>query len=319
MSQSNATPTTYHIIDDEAQQVNEWIKLGLRIGVSSALHPFEYAKVLMQIGFEPIAPVPGRTIFGRPAYVLPNIFTYTGYIKNIDGFTGLFRGLSPKLAGMILSSCVSEKVAEHCGLAPIELPKKDEDLTEEERYNLMVRQLSRDVVLHTTGIVVSHPLHVISVRMMAQFVGKEVKYKSIFGSLMTIWREEGILGFFSGLLPRLIADLSCLILATSTTYLVNKHIIAEKEHQVYFGSFNTFIWAGILYPFHLVSTCSIVSGSGLAAGRPPIMPLYDNWSHCYRMLKREGELKRGSSVFFRYAKKVQYTATAPYPTLSRYN
>lgn len=276
----------------------------------------------MQIGFEPIAPVPGRTIFGRPAYVLPNIFTYTGYIKNMDGFTGLFRGLSPKIMGLVLSSCVSEKVAERCGLAPIELPKKDEDLSEEERYKLMVRQLSRDIVLHTSGIVVSHPLHVVSIRMMAQFVGKEVKYKSILGSLMTIWREEGILGFFSGLLPRLIADLSCLILATSTTYLVNKHIIAEKEHQVYFGSFNTFIWAGILYPFHLVSTCTIVSGSGLAAGRPPIMPMFNNWSHCYRTLKREGELKRGSSIFFRYAKKVQkptYTANAPYPTLNRYN
>lgn len=28
---------------------NEWIKFGMRLGVSSALHPFEYAKVLMQV------------------------------------------------------------------------------------------------------------------------------------------------------------------------------------------------------------------------------------------------------------------------------
>lgn len=293
----------------------------MRLGVATALHPFEYAKVLIQIGFEPIAAVPGRTLFGRSCYVLPNIFQYTGYIKRIDGFSGLFSGLSPKLVGMIISSCVSENVADKLGFAAIEKPKKDEDLTEEQHFKLMHRQLSRDLVLHTTGLVVSHPLHVVSVRMMAQFVGKEMKYKSILGSLLTIWREEGILGFFDGLIPRLIADLMCLTLATTTTYFVNKHIIAEKEHQLYFGSFNTFIWAGILYPFHLVSTCTIVSGSGLAAGRPPMMPLYDSWRHCYQSLSHSRELKRGSSVFFRYAKNAQkpsYQTSIPYPTLPRY-
>lgn len=27
----------------------EWLQFGLRLGVSSALHPFEYAKVLIQV------------------------------------------------------------------------------------------------------------------------------------------------------------------------------------------------------------------------------------------------------------------------------
>jgi len=234
---------------------------------------------------------------------------------------GLFRGLSPKLVGMILSSCVSEKVADKWGFTAIEKPKKDEELTDEQRFEFMHRQLSRDLVVHSVGLVVSHPLHVISVRMMAQFVGKEIKYKSILGSLITIWRDEGILGFFDGLIPRLLADLLCFTLATTTTYMVNKHIIVEKEQQQYFGHFNAFIWAGILYPFHLVSTCTIVSGSGLAAGRPPMMPLYGNWTHCYKSLQRTGELKRGSSVFFRYAKKIKdptYSSSVPYPTLQRY-
>lgn len=36
---------------EENTQVNEWIRFGLKLGVSSALHPFEYAKVLIQVRF----------------------------------------------------------------------------------------------------------------------------------------------------------------------------------------------------------------------------------------------------------------------------
>lgn len=33
-----------------------------------------------------------------------------------------------------------------------------------------------DIITHTAAIVVSQPFHVITIRMMAQFVGKETKY-----------------------------------------------------------------------------------------------------------------------------------------------
>lgn len=32
-------------------EVGEWVRFGLRLGVTTALHPFEYAKVLMQVGY----------------------------------------------------------------------------------------------------------------------------------------------------------------------------------------------------------------------------------------------------------------------------
>lgn len=65
-------------------EVGEWLRFGLRLGVTTALHPLEYAKVLMQIGFEPIAPVPGRTLFGRPTMVLPNVFQYGKFARDLD-------------------------------------------------------------------------------------------------------------------------------------------------------------------------------------------------------------------------------------------
>nr|CAH7754769.1 unnamed protein product [Callosobruchus chinensis] len=58
------------------QKENKWTNFALRVIVNTVSHPFEYAKILIQIGYEPIAPRPAKTIFGKPALKLPNIFEY---------------------------------------------------------------------------------------------------------------------------------------------------------------------------------------------------------------------------------------------------
>ena len=50
----------------------------------------------------------------------------------------------------------------------------------------------------------------------------------------------------------------------------------------------------------VVGNCMVVSKSGLAAGYPPHMPLYKGWVDCWRHLSAQGQLKRGSSLMFRY-------------------
>lgn len=37
---------------DDRENVNEWLRFGLKLGVQSLLHPFEYSKVLMQVRSE---------------------------------------------------------------------------------------------------------------------------------------------------------------------------------------------------------------------------------------------------------------------------
>lgn len=34
---------------EERENVNEWIRFGLKLAVQSALHPLEYSKVLIQV------------------------------------------------------------------------------------------------------------------------------------------------------------------------------------------------------------------------------------------------------------------------------
>jgi mitochondrial carrier len=171
----------------------------------------------------------------------------------------------PKLVGNVISSFGSEKIANKLGLNDIDETKDETEMSEKEYYERFELKLKRDIVLHASGIILSQPFHVISVRMMAQFVGREAKYTSVFGSILEIWREEGVFGLFSGLIPRLLGDMACLILASTTTFYINKHFIKTTEERKYVGGlthFTQFVYASILYPFHLVSTCMIVSGSG---------------------------------------------------------
>jgi mitochondrial carrier len=86
--------------DDQNQfGKSHWHGLAFRASLTTLTHPIEYAKVLIQIGHEPIAPKQTRTFFGKPALALPSVFQYIGHIKKRDGFLGLYSGLAPKLVG----------------------------------------------------------------------------------------------------------------------------------------------------------------------------------------------------------------------------
>lgn len=312
--------------DDDAQEnreVSEWMRFGMRMGVSAALHPIEYSKVLIQLGYEPIAAVPGHSIMGKSIMILPNIFQYAGHIRKIDGFYGCFRGLTPKIMGSICSMVFSEKIADRLGLQAAEEKKDDELLTDEELYQHFKLNLKRDVVLTVSGIVISQPFHVISLRMMAQFIGRETLYKSLFGSIAEIYKTEGISGFFSGLIPKILCDVACLVLTSSTVFLLNKYVIKDKVGRQYSAGFTQFAFASVLYPLNVVSTCMSVTGSRLMAGRPPIMAEYKNWLDCFNDLQSRNELKRGSSLFWRSAggfiKPIsRANGYAPLPTLAKF-
>lgn len=45
------------------------------------------------------------------------------------------------------------------------------------RRKRCMNEIIKDVISRTAAIIVSHPLEVISLRMMAQFVGGETKYR----------------------------------------------------------------------------------------------------------------------------------------------
>jgi len=54
-----------------------WSNIVFRCAVATTTHPLDFAKTLIQLGHEPIAPKPTRTFFGRPALGLPSVFKYS--------------------------------------------------------------------------------------------------------------------------------------------------------------------------------------------------------------------------------------------------
>ncbi|KAI4480106.1 hypothetical protein M0804_010467 [Polistes exclamans] len=259
-----------------SQRENVWSNIPIRMFINMMSHPVDYAKVLIQIGHEPISPRQTVTLFGKPALSLPNVFQY----GNAVAFE--------KTSECITFSDEPDK------------NKDDEELSEPERRTRCINELIRDVISRMVGIIVSHPLDVIMLRMMAQFVGGETKYNGIIRSFIEVYKENGIAGYYAGIVPRLIANATVLVLVSSSTYVINKYVIHDQELKTYTASTMKFIATTVTYPFLVVYHCMAVNNCGLVAGLPPNMPIYNNWLDCWSHLSSINQLKRGSSLLWRY-------------------
>uniref|UniRef100_A0A182J251 Mitochondrial carrier n=1 Tax=Anopheles atroparvus TaxID=41427 RepID=A0A182J251_ANOAO len=315
----NSDPTNTRDTSNKEEEISSSLKYGFRLFCTTALHPLDYAKTLIQLGYEPIAPRPGRTLFGAKRLMLPNIFQYAYHIGTVDGFTGCFRGLSAKLLGNILSSYYGEKLANSTGLIIAKKPRKASNWDDD--FALFIEDVQRDMVVHCAGVVISQPFHVISVRMMAQFIGREQIYGGLWQSVKEVWKTEGITGFFSGIVPRLMVELGCIAMTSTITYLFSRYVGQNRTIRSNVNTIAHFTVASWLYPYHVVSTCMIVNGSRLKAGNPPLMDHYFGWTDCYRRLTMTNDHKRGASFFFRTVARAQpgklsgSPSSAPYPEL----
>lgn len=117
------------------------------------------------------------------------------------------------------------------------------------------------MVVTLVEVVLTQPFQVISVRMMAQFVGQETLYSGLFGSFREIVAEEGIKGLFSGIVPRLLNELGCLVLVNTTSYMICKYLTKDPMIQAYSSTLTSYIYQSVFYPFQVVSTCMSVSGT----------------------------------------------------------
>ena len=269
--------------------------------INGVSHPIEYAKVLIQIGYEPIPPRRTTTIFNRPALSLPNVFQYVRYIKSVDGFSGCYRGLIPKLCAYTVSNVAFKRTSKCIEVIVKRFENEENDRKASQRPKKRgVYEFLRDLVSKMIAIIISHPLDVIALRMMAQFVGGETKYNGLFRSFVEVYRENGIKGYYAGIVPRLIGHAAVSVLVSSSTYVIDKYVISDRELKPYAASTMNFIAATITYPFLVVSHCMAVNDCGLIAGLPPQMPIYNSWLDCWSHLSATNQLKRGNSLLWRY-------------------
>ncbi|TRY82381.1 hypothetical protein DNTS_002477 [Danionella cerebrum] len=264
----------------------------LGTGLTVLSHPLMYIKVLVQVGHEPFPPTLGRNIFGRQVYQLPGLFSYAKHIIKIDGKIGLFKGLTPRLCAGTIGTIVHSRVLEKCQ-DKIEVMGSDRKV-EEGSLQHVVNETTKEMIARSCATIVTHPFHVITLRCMVQFIGREAKYNGVFDSVVTVYKEEGILGFFAGLIPRLLGDVLSLWICNMLAHFINTYTIDDStshtgEIKNCSQAVTGFFASMLTYPFVVV----------LAGGLPPYAAIYPNWLHCWSHLSKEGNMSRGSSLFFR--------------------
>ncbi|XP_053704620.1 mitochondrial carrier homolog 1-like [Synchiropus splendidus] len=268
----------------------------LGAGVTTLTHPLIYVKLLIQLGHEPLSPTMGTTLFGRRVLYLPGFFSYARYIVKVDGKIGLFRGLSTR----IMSSTVSTVI--RCRVKQAQLSSKDGSADASLRK--VVKETSQEMMVQCVSRVLAHPFHVMSVRCMAQFVGREVKYSGILRCVSKIFQEEGIFGFYVGVVPHMLGEVLFLWCCNLLAHFINTYAVDDSFSQASairgYSRFVMGIAVSVLtYPFMLVADIMAVNNCGLVAGLPPHSPIFRSWLHCWKHLSQQGLLFRGSSFFSR--------------------
>ncbi|XP_074537243.1 mitochondrial carrier homolog 1-like isoform X2 [Halichoeres trimaculatus] len=268
----------------------------LGAGVTAITHPLLYVKLLIQVGHEPLPPTVGTTMFGRRVLYLPGFFSYAHHIVKVDGKTGLFRGLSPRIVSSTISTVVRSKVKQ------VERLSKKEDMQNSLRK--VFQETSQEMIIQCLSRVATHPFHVMSVRCMAQFVGREVKYGGMLSCIVKIFKEEGVAGFYVGIVPHVLGEVLFLWCCNLLAHFINTYTVDESFSQASaVRSYTKFVMgiavSVLTYPFMLVADLMAVNNCGLAAGLPPHSPIFKSWLHCWNHLSQKGYLFRGSSFFFR--------------------
>uniref|UniRef100_A0A8C6N3P4 Mitochondrial carrier homolog 2 n=1 Tax=Mus spicilegus TaxID=10103 RepID=A0A8C6N3P4_MUSSI len=284
-------------------------------GLTILSQPLMYVKVLIQVGYEPLPPTIGRNIFGRQVCQLPGLFCYAQHIASIDGRRGLFTGLTPRLCSGVLGTVVHGKVLQYyqesekpeISVFAFDFQELGSVTVQKEcssSFDRVIKETTREMIARSAATLITHPFHVITLRSMVQFIGRESKYCGLCDSIVTIYREEGIVGFFAGLIPRLLGDIISLWLCNSLAYLINTYALDSgvstmNEMKSYSQAVTGFFASMLTYPFVLVSNLMAVNNCGLAGGSPPYSPIYTSWIDCWCMLQKAGNMSRGNSLFFR--------------------
>ncbi|XP_030278708.1 mitochondrial carrier homolog 1 isoform X3 [Sparus aurata] len=231
----------------------------LGAGVTAITHPLLYVKLLIQVGHEPLSPTVGTTMFGRRVLYLPGFFSYAQYIVKVDGKKGLFSGLSPRVISSAISTVVRSKVKQQ-----VELLSKRNDIRTSLRK--VVQETSHEMIIQCLSRVATHPFHVMSVRCMAQFVGREVTYGSMFSSIVKIFKEEGVAGFYVGFVPHVVGEVLFLWCCNLLAHFINTYAVDDSFSQASaVKSYTKFVMgiavSVLTYPFMLVADLMAVNNS----------------------------------------------------------
>ena len=293
----------------------------VRAAVGAPFYPIKLVQVLIQLGYE-ASPAEQRYsfIFRQYLYYYPGIFGYTRQIIAQDGWHALYRGVGGSMFAEVVHlsavGIIRPTVNHFISKLPLQTVPPDasgnipdtEPENVETIWGVLVRALRTFLSNTITSVAVElivHPFHVISIRMIAQHVGKERIYNSVWSSAREIYREEGLSGFYAGVVPALLGHLTRCVIYSSMWILFEVMAIhtpynwAKMLIRVLIGvPLLNYLPRSYSYPLTLMSNVMAANNARLVIGRPPYTPIFNNWRESFWYLKSIGAMYRGSVVLF---------------------
>lgn len=304
-SEDYDTDDTFHAVETFLDQplLNSYCKVSHLVSRPELLsHPFEYMTTLVQLGYEPLPPKLTKSIFGRTQLQLPGFLTYMKYIAKTDGFFGIYRGLRYHIAYTIAHRFVFINVNQY--QKQHFFPELKEKGAKYKSVENLALSIACDSVSTVVTLTVTYPIHLMMVRAMAQFIGREQHYDSVFSAIADIFQTGGISGFYAGFVPFVLGECGLVALEASLAYLVYTKLdqFESVKNSTLVSTVVNIIARSFVYPFRLVSTVMSCNGSNARslAASAYTAPEYRNWVHCCKTLWSRGEIKRGSSLWWRY-------------------
>ncbi|KNC82316.1 hypothetical protein SARC_05408 [Sphaeroforma arctica JP610] len=234
--------------DDEVTEVEEKEVLSLLnfsfVGTLLPLIatlPFEVVRTLIQLGHEPVPPVPkvkGVSLLGtrKLAMYLPNGFTYWRHLKADIGWKALYRPLSSKLFALMAEQSAREHVrthlSSHIGM-DLNATLTDEQLAfDKKSLNSYLKGCAVEATAATVATVASFPFAVTFERCVTELIFENV---SSYSNPFAIWRvvtDSSLQDLAEALKPRIAYAVLYALSAYTLRQLVVRlvpHTPAEAE------------------------------------------------------------------------------------------
>lgn len=295
---SEESPGTKKMVLDEAQ-------VSATIPMTALMQPLIFSRTLMQVGYEPLEPEYGvHLIWRKPGYYYPNIFKYANHIRKTEGsIFVLFTGMTPKILNTISATITDRSVDK---FIREKLPYTGEDASVPmHRKNLggTLYEMAVNCASKSAAVVVSHPFHVVMVRMICSVISKDQAYQGLFSTVKEIYKEEGLAGFYSGFTPRWLAEMLTVTLGGSIMYGIYRTMTlldVEEESVRSSPNYNAlvqFSLGSLVYKYQLTAAVTAATCSGLHIG----LNQHKSWTGVFSDLKINKQLARGSAYFYRKA------------------
>ncbi len=278
------------------------------------MHPMRVVSTLIQFGYEPVeATRQYSVILRRYFFYYPGIIGYSRAIVNERGWRALYRGVGPAVAEEVVSLLMGDflrrGVVSLMNKLPIFEVQGGNEETPDNVENInttratFVRATKGFFILSLSKCaleLITRPFHVITARAIAQHVGQETKYSGFIPAVKEIFADEGIKGFYAGLVPSLIYHVlnsllyEIIIVLAEESAKIIPIVILKVGLVTIKVPMASYITRSYTYPFSLVGNIMTINNTSLAAAS--LNPKFSRWNDCWKYLKQSGNCYRGNVV-----------------------